>query len=145
MKRNTGFTLIEILIAIVIVAILASVAIPAYSDYVIRGTIPDATTALAKAKIKFESYYDDHITYVGGPCPTNTKNFTFTCGPTTDPNDSSKVLDPDSHFTLTATGVGRMTGFVYTIDENLSMTSKTPNWGVSNDCWINNSGGRCGM
>ena len=38
-----GFTLIEVMIVVAIVAILSAVALPSYNDYVTRGRIPDAT------------------------------------------------------------------------------------------------------
>ena len=46
MQRPTGFTLIEVMITVAIVAILAAIALPNYTDYVRRGKIQEATTAL---------------------------------------------------------------------------------------------------
>ncbi len=37
LSSHRGFTLIEVMITIVIIGVLASVALPAYSNYVIRG------------------------------------------------------------------------------------------------------------
>lgn len=48
-KRLGGFTLIEVLIAVAIVSILAAVAIPAYSEFVMRSHRSNARTALVGA------------------------------------------------------------------------------------------------
>ena len=42
MKRNTGFTLIEIMIAVAILAIIAAIAIPAYEGYISEARIGTA-------------------------------------------------------------------------------------------------------
>ena len=46
MKHQQGFSLIELMIAIVIVGIITAVAIPSYRDYVTRSRVPEATAAL---------------------------------------------------------------------------------------------------
>ena len=47
MKKNRGFTLIEILIVLVIIGILAAVAIPAYNSQLRKGTRAAAQAAMA--------------------------------------------------------------------------------------------------
>ena len=42
MRTQQGFTLIELMITVVIVAILSAIAIPAYSEYVVRARITEA-------------------------------------------------------------------------------------------------------
>jgi type IV pilus assembly protein PilE len=46
MKKHKGFTLIELMIAVVIVAILASIAIPSYSAYITRSNRRAAQAAM---------------------------------------------------------------------------------------------------
>lgn len=132
-----GFTLIEVMIVVVIVAILASVAYPSYQDYVIRGRIPDATSALSAWQVKMEQHFQDARSYEnGGNCgatkPDDTPNFVFTC-----PNVTA------STFTLTARGQGTMDGFVYSINQNGDRTSTASSkWGGSNHaCWVTKKGG----
>ena len=77
-----GFTLIEVMITVAIVAILAAVALPSYRDYVIRGNIPEATSRLATRQVQMEQFFQDNRTYVGGQACTadaTNKLFDFSC------------------------------------------------------------------
>jgi type IV pilus assembly protein PilE len=47
MKKNRGFTLIEILIVMVVIGILAAIAIPSYNNQLIRGTRSAAQAVMA--------------------------------------------------------------------------------------------------
>src|SRR5258706_14792109 len=47
MKKNRGFTLIEILIGMVVIGILAAIAIPSYNNQLIRGTRTSAQAEMA--------------------------------------------------------------------------------------------------
>lgn len=49
--RQGGFTLIELMIVITIIAILLSVALPAYNDYTIRSKVNEGFTVAAAAKL----------------------------------------------------------------------------------------------
>lgn len=125
-----GFTLIEVMIAVAIVAILAAVALPAYQDYVRRGNIPEAAAALGQGRIAMEQWFQDNRTYEGATCPGNGKHFGLACATTA------------TTFTITATGAGSMAGFSYTIDQNNGRTSSTP-WGNGATCWIARKGDAC--
>lgn len=53
---NRGFTLIELMIVVTIVAILAAVAIPSYSDYVLKSRRSEAFQALTQTVNAMEKY-----------------------------------------------------------------------------------------
>lgn len=146
-RRQRGFTLIELMVVVVIAAIIATIAYPAYVNYVMRGKIPDATSALAAKRVQMEQYFQDNHTYVSAPaCATDTTTspyFTFSCTGTVDANT----------YTLQAVGGNggnqSMAGFTYTIDQNNNKTSAVAaparsNWVGSNpSCWITKPGGVC--
>ena len=60
MKRNVqqGFTLIELMIVIAIVAILVALAVPAYQDYTIRAKVGECINAAAVPKLQMSEYFE---------------------------------------------------------------------------------------
>ncbi|MDE2305202.1 MAG: prepilin-type N-terminal cleavage/methylation domain-containing protein [Gammaproteobacteria bacterium] len=62
-RRNGGFTLIELIIAMIVAAVLAAIAIPAYSSFVRQGRRTDAKTALLDMAGLEERYYSTTNTY----------------------------------------------------------------------------------
>jgi len=59
-RWKAGFTLVELMIVVAICAILASVAIPAYVNYINRAKQTDAVSALMQAKIDQEVFWADN-------------------------------------------------------------------------------------
>lgn len=139
MNKQTGFTLIEALIVVVIIGVLVTVALPGYNDYLTRGRIPDATSNLAVKRVQIEQYFLDNRTYVGAPAcnldsTISPKFFDFSCS----------AVDATS-YTLQAVGKGPMTGFTYTINQsNSKATPLAPSgWTSSANCWVVRRTGDC--
>lgn len=61
-----GFTLIELMIAVAVVAILASIAVPSYMEYVRRGNRAEARTALLAAAARMQQGFTLTNSYVAG-------------------------------------------------------------------------------
>lgn len=63
-RHQDGFTLIELLITIVIVAVLAAIAIPAYTDFITRSRRSEATVALTEMANLEEKFFSNNLRYV---------------------------------------------------------------------------------
>jgi type IV pilus assembly protein PilE len=139
--KSKGFTLIELMIVVAIVGILASIAVPAYSDYVKRGKAAEATTTLADLRVKMEQYFQDNRTYVGadllvpGPCNPpvgSVKYFAYGC-----------VVNATT-YTITAVGVAaeHMGNFDFSINQNNAKASTFDGY-TGAGCWLMSKGGSC--
>jgi prepilin-type N-terminal cleavage/methylation domain-containing protein len=107
--QTQGFTLIEVMIVVAIIAILATIALPGYQDYILRGKLIDATTQLRAKRADLERYFQDNRTYVGFNCvdTTSSKHFDFNC--TAAPTDTA--------YTLRAVGKGGgVSSFTFTVN-----------------------------
>ena len=133
--KQKGFSLIELMITFAIIAILATIGIPAYSEFVKQGKVAEATSTLADLRIRTEQYFQDTRTYVGAPCePTagTTEYFDYVCN-----------ADATT-YTITATGKPGhdLNNFEFRIDQSNLKTSKYDGYTGSN-CWITKKGESC--
>jgi type IV pilus assembly protein PilA len=67
MRKDEGFTLIELMIVIAIIGILAAIAIPQFSAYRMRSYNSAAESDLRNAATAQEAYYVDNQTYKADP------------------------------------------------------------------------------
>lgn len=64
MKHNQGFTLIELMMVIAIIGLLAAIAIPNYSEYLLRSKRSEGQALLADAAARQERFYAQNNSYV---------------------------------------------------------------------------------
>ncbi len=57
MRRQKGFTLIELMIIVAIIAILAAIAIPAYNDFTTRSKVSEGMSLASTAQLAIVEYF----------------------------------------------------------------------------------------
>jgi len=139
-NRARGFTLIELMIVVVIVAILAAIALPSYQDYVRRAQIQEAFGNLSNLRIKMEQFYQDNRNYGTNACGNDgvqRVNFAL-AGAEIRFNYQCALTNAGQGFTLTATGNReRAVGHVFTLNEaNAKSTTAFRGAVVANACWL---------
>jgi type IV pilus assembly protein PilE len=131
MKRSAGLTLIEHLIAIVITAILVTIAVPGYTQYLRRGWVLDGTQALTVYSQRLEASYESNGNYGVTACsvaaPAANDQWGFSC-----------TLDVGGQgFVATITGTGTMAGYRFTLDElGNRATTAFPSIVGTKTCWL---------
>ena len=142
-RHPRASTLIEVMIVVAIIGILASVALPAYSDYVRRGQLPEAFGTLAVLRAKMEQYYQDNRNYGGAAACANapgtgnwnsfanTEHFSYGCA----------TSNSQQAYTITATGrAGAALGHTFTINHNGDRaTTQFKGATVTATCWLTKS------
>jgi len=146
MSNAKGFSLIELMIALAIAAILTAIAMPAYNKYIARGKLAEAYSNMSSLQARMEQYYQDNRMYgtaaACGITPTASTNFTYAC---VTGSCSGSPATSCQTFTVTATGRSGMTGFTFTVnDAGTKATTVVPaGWTTNAACWIANDGGGC--
>jgi type IV pilus assembly protein PilE len=148
MERQNGFTLIEVMVVVAIVAILAAIAVPNYSEYVRRGKLVEAPSTLADLRVKLEQNFQDNRTYkdtttagrlgnCGVQTPKGTQYFGWSCVAT------------DTTYTITAAnlanvGLDDAGDYTYTLDgSNARKTTVFDGNACTAAKWVTKKGDGC--
>lgn len=161
MRREHGFTIIELMIVVVVIAVISAIALPSYTDYITRSKFAEAYAHLADLRVKMEQFYLDNRRYSsttgGGTCgipggntPTaqGAKYFDFTCA------SSNASAAGDQEYELRAVGKSAegLGGIRFTVNTS---NTKTTVVDASSDmsgkgysaattgCWIRKKPAQC--
>jgi len=103
MKKQSGFTLIELMIVVAIIAILAAIALPAYQSYVREARFADLQTAVSGLKTNLEVCFAkkgdlqkcNTADLLGITYPADNNNFKLAATPIDATENTSVVIEAD--------------------------------------------------
>lgn len=129
-RKTWGFTLIELMIVVAVIAILAAIAVPSYQQYIFRSKIPVGIDALSSFATRMEQRYQDVGNYgTGTACAVTVPvaaNFALAC----------TLTKSGQGFTALATGSGAVAGVEYSLDDvGTRVTLKHPSGVPAQNCW----------
>jgi type IV pilus assembly protein PilE len=128
MKRHLqGFSLIELMIAIAIVAILATVAYPSYQNYMLASHRTEAHTMLLSAANRQENYYLDFNQYASSAAALNLSDVSASG------YYQLAISAATNSYTLTATASGAQSSDSHC--QNMTINQNGVRGATNNDCW----------
>jgi len=75
-QQMRGFTMIELMVALLVVAILAAIAVPTYKSYVDKSRLKAALADVVQLSLKMEQYYQKNLNYLAFPAGSNSSAYT---------------------------------------------------------------------
>lgn len=128
-RYTTGFTLIELMVVVAVIAILSTIAIGAYGNYVLSSKLSESFAMLGDYRLKMEQYKQDTRYYYadplntnicGVPLPSTNKYFSFSC----------TIAASGAQFTAIASnqagvGLGKATDYSYSINQDGAQNTPT--------------------
>jgi type IV pilus assembly protein PilE len=153
-RRHEGFTLMELIVAMVIVGILAAIAIPSYSAYVLKSHRTEAKSALLDAASLEERFFSTNNTYsqtpsdlgygaVGTPFPVGNSYYqisNITANLPTAPGGANPSGIPAT-FTITAQAINQQVNdtacATFSVNSAGQQTATGTDPNASVDCWQN--------
>jgi len=131
MKKQHGFTLIELMIVVAIIGILAAIAIPAYQDYIARSQVSEGVMLLGGGKTPLAEFYADQGRWPGAAesvMGTLSGKYVATVAYATAPS-------PDTNPNLALQAVFKLSG-VSRLIQGAGMTHSTTNGGKTWTCGV---------
>jgi len=121
-KRSSGFTLMELMVAVAIMGILAGIAYPSYTEYVTRSKRADAKAALLQVQIAQEKYRANCEQYADGIDAT-----TMSClaGGIGTHNLVGSTTSPDGYYTIAIAAGANATTYTVTAAPQAPFTDAT--------------------
>lgn len=129
-RATRGFTLVELLVVMVVVAILAAVAVPSYLDQVHRGRRAEAHEALMQLQAAQERWRSNNVSYaataaaLGQPTSSASGNYAI-----------SLAGASGTGYTATATAQAKQAGDKACAAITVAVANNLTTYGPSNACW----------
>lgn len=121
LKNQLGFTLIELLIAVAILAIVTSIAIPAYNGYITTARLTEAKNNIAALKLAEEEFFLENNSYFFDVTDSNAALKSA--------SDNLWTVSPGDNgvnFTYTISGAGTSYTITATGNSNTPVADVTP-------------------
>lgn len=132
MKRQNGFTTIEVLITLVILAILVIALAPVYNNYILRGNRSDAIRSLSATQINEEKFRLNNTSYTATIANVSPTGTTASLGGFYILGVSSAATNA---YTLTATATGAQASDTACATYTLTYLSGTTTTNTPALCW----------
>lgn len=135
-SSRSGFSLIELMIALAVIGVLLAIALPNYNDYLLKGKLAEAMTVLSDLQVREEAYYTDNRAYSAmTPRTGQTQYFdTTSCVTTTVGGVAAQGY--------LCTAASTALGYSYTVNEAGTKSTIKPDLSTA-ACWLKAANGSC--